>query len=118
MRSCLMLALAALLAACEKPDPAELAGSPGPSAEEPAPGRRDAAPPPPDAPPPEAPEQCGAGDYQWLVGRPRSAVPDKPTGATWRIACSECPVTMDYSPSRMNIIYDEESGIVEAVDCG
>ena len=77
--------------------------------------------PPPDAgpPPPMAgPDQCGASRYQWRVGRHRSAIPPQPPGARWRVACLGCPVTMDYSPSRLNIFYEERSGIVREVRCG
>lgn len=72
----------------------------------------------PIGPPPDDPKQCGADKYQWLVGQPRSRIPEQPGGARWRIACTTCPVTMDYSPQRMNIFYDEESEIVETVKCG
>lgn len=63
-------------------------------------------------------DQCGAADHQWLVGENRSRIPEEPEGATWRIACTSCPVTQDYSPERMNIFYDEETEIVASVSCG
>lgn len=63
-------------------------------------------------------DQCNAGEYQYLVGQPRSRIPEKPAGATWRVTCTSCPITMDYSPARMNIFYDEETEIVEEVRCG
>lgn len=69
-------------------------------------------------PPEDEADQCGAGAYQWLVGQPRSRIPDKPAGATWRVTCTGCPITMDYSPARLNIFYDEETEIVESVKCG
>jgi hypothetical protein len=63
-------------------------------------------------------DECRASNYRYLVGQPRSSIPEPPEGAKWRIACSGCPVTMDYSPARMNIFYNEETGIIEEVKCG
>lgn len=67
---------------------------------------------------PEAPDQCRASDYQWLIGRKKSEIPAQPPGATWRIACTTCPVTMDYSPRRMNIFFDERTQVIQQVKCG
>ena len=63
-------------------------------------------------------DQCGASRYQWLLGRPRSAIPASPSGASWRIACTSCPITQDYSPARLNIFYDAETERIEEVRCG
>lgn len=73
-----------------------------------------------DAPHPISPgeNQCRASDYQYLIGRSRSEIPAEPAGATWRVTCTSCPVTMDYNPRRLNIFYDEGSGIVREVRCG
>ena len=76
-------------------------------------GSRPAGPPPAD----EA-NACGASRYQHLVGRPRSAIPPKPAGATWRITCTGCPITMDHSPQRLNIFYDAETERIDEVRCG
>ena len=65
-----------------------------------------------------AADSCGAGRYQYLVGKHRSEIPSKPAGAAWRVTCTTCPTTMDFSERRLNILYDEESGVVEAVRCG
>lgn len=77
-------------------------------------------PPPGPAPEPISPEQnqCRASDYQFLIGRDRSEIPAQPAGATWRVTCNSCPVTMDYNPSRLNITYDDRSGVIDAVSCG
>jgi len=70
------------------------------------------------AAPSDPPDQCGAAAHQWLVGRNRSEIPAKPEGAVWRVACTTCPVTMDYSPRRMNIFFDEATGVIREVRCG
>lgn len=71
----------------------------------------------PAAPPPGG-NECRASDYQYLVGRPKSEVPPAPAGATWRVTCTTCPMTMDFNPRRLNILYDQSTGIVEKVACG
>ena len=63
-------------------------------------------------------DACGASRYQWLVGRPRSAIPPEPAGARWRIACTGCPITMDHSPARLNIFYDSGTERIDEVRCG
>jgi hypothetical protein len=67
---------------------------------------------------PDDADQCGASKYQYLVGQPRSRIPEKPANAAWRVTCTSCPITMDYSPARLNIFYDEKTQIVEEVKCG
>lgn len=74
--------------------------------------------PPPPMPPDDGPSQCRADQYQRLVGRHRSELPPKPPGATWRVTCTTCPVTMDYNPNRLNIFYEQSSGIIREVRCG
>lgn len=73
--------------------------------------------PGPDPIPPEQ-DQCRASTYQYLVGRPRAEVPQQPAGATWRVTCSNCAVTMDYNPHRLNMVYDDRSEIIQSVRCG
>lgn len=77
--------------------------------------------PPPLNPPhtisPDA-GQCRAADYEYLIGRSRSQIPPQPAGANWRVTCTSCPVTMDYNPGRLNIFYEERSGVVREVRCG
>lgn len=69
-------------------------------------------------PPSDGPTQCRADQYQRYVGRNRSELPPKPANETWRVTCTTCPVTMDYSPSRLNIFYDASTGIIREVKCG
>ena len=70
------------------------------------------------APPGDGPSQCKAEQYQRFVGRHRSELPAQPAGETWRVTCTTCPVTMDYSHSRLNIFYEQSSGIIREVKCG
>jgi len=73
----------------------------------------------PEAATPDADnDQCRASAYQYLVGKNRSEIPSTPNGAVWRVSCSTCPVTMDYNPRRMNIVYDDASGVIQKVTCG
>jgi heat shock protein HslJ len=61
---------------------------------------------------------CNAGKYRYLVGQHRSTIPQPPAGATWHVTCSSCAVTMDFSERRLNIVYDDKTGIVKSVGCG
>ena len=63
-------------------------------------------------------DMCKAGDLQWLVGKPRSEIPVPVDVVNRRVACTTCPVTEDYSPYRLNIFYNQQTGIVERVSCG
>lgn len=67
---------------------------------------------------PPGADMCHAGHYQYLVGRHRSEIPRPPAGEQWRVTCTTCPVTMDYNPRRLNVFYDERSGMVREVRCG
>ncbi len=69
-------------------------------------------------PPEDAPNQCRAAQYQRYVGRNRSELPPRPADEVWRVTCTTCPVTMDYSPRRLNILYDEATGVIREVKCG
>lgn len=82
-----------------------------------------APPPPPPAhrppPPPSTPaDQCGAAEAQKYVGRSRTEIPIPVLPALQRVACTTCPVTMDFSPRRLNFFYDAQTGIVKEVKCG
>lgn len=69
-------------------------------------------------PPDDGPSQCRADQYQRFVGRNRSELPARPAGEVWRVTCSTCAVTMDYNPGRLNIVYEESSGVIREVKCG
>jgi hypothetical protein len=82
------------------------------------------APPPPPvstAPPPTpepAPDACGASRHQSLIGRPRSEIPVPIDPQKQRVACTTCPVTMDFNPERLNFYFDSATGIIKKVSCG
>lgn len=76
------------------------------------------APPPPPPPPPEPPDYCGARELQHLVGKHRTQIPVPVVPALRRVACTTCPVTMDYNPKRLNIYFEQSTGIIKEVKCG
>ena len=67
---------------------------------------------------PDGPNQCKADQYQRYIGRNRSELPAQPAGETWRVTCTNCPVTMDYNPRRLNILFEQSTGIIREVRCG
>lgn len=73
------------------------------------------APPPP---PGDGPTLCKAEQYQRYIGRNRSELPARPQGEEWRVTCTTCPVTMDYNPHRLNILFEESSDEIREVKCG
>lgn len=76
------------------------------------------APPPPPPPPPREPDQCGAADAQKYLGRPRTEIPVPVLPNLQRVACTTCPMTMDFNPRRLNFLYDAATGLVKEVKCG
>lgn len=81
-------------------------------------------PPEPPAPAPSRPppvssrDQCGASELQGLIGRPRTEIPVPVDPNLQRVACTTCPVTMDYNPRRLNFLFDAETGRIAQVKCG
>lgn len=61
---------------------------------------------------------CRAGEMQWLVGKPKTEIPVPVDVVNRRVACTTCPVTEDFSPHRLNIFFNEQTGIIEQVRCG
>lgn len=101
----LIFAFALALSACATEAPYE------PPANDPGPSR----PPPPSR---EPPDRCGAAGLQSLVGKPRTEIPVPVNPRLRRVACTTCPVTMDFNPERLNIFFDAETGVVKEVRCG
>jgi hypothetical protein len=75
-----------------------------------------AAPPPSTSAPGQ--DQCGAGVLQRLVGRGHGEIPPAEPGRARRVYSTEDAVTMDYSPQRLNIVYDARTHRVVRVFCG
>lgn len=104
------LSMAGLLAlfACASPTEAP-APQPAPQIETPAPTPMPARPPK---------DMCGAYEMQHLVGRPKTEIPIPVDPTKRRVACTSCPVTMDYRPDRLNFFFDADTGIIKEVKCG
>ena len=66
----------------------------------------------------EGKDQCGASKLQSLLGKPRSSIPASAKGPGTRVTCTSCAMTMDYSPSRLNILYDEKTNLIAEIRCG
>ena len=73
----------------------------------------------PVATPPAGPglQRCDAEAARSLIGTHVGAV-SFPAGANVRIVCTTCPTTKDLRPDRLNVRFDEASGIIRSVDCG
>lgn len=61
--------------------------------------------------------RCDAEDARSLVGSHHGAV-TFPREANVRMACTTCAVTQDYQENRLNLFFDQETGIIERVSCG
>ena len=61
--------------------------------------------------------QCPATPNQSLVGTHVGAV-SFAADANVRVVCTTCPTTRDLRPDRMNVRFDQATGIIETVDCG
>jgi len=63
-------------------------------------------------------DQCGAEAAQHLVGRPRTEIPVPVQPALQRVACTTCPVTMDFNPRRLNFYFEASTGTIKEIRCG
>lgn len=63
------------------------------------------------------PQRCDAAAARSLIGAHVGAV-TFPQGAHVRVVCTTCPATKDLRPDRLNVRFNEATGIVESVDCG
>ncbi|MFN3537973.1 MAG: hypothetical protein ACK4Y4_11040 [Brevundimonas sp.] len=63
------------------------------------------------------PWRCDAEASQSLIGSHVGAVSFL-AGSNVRMACTTCAVTFDYQEDRLNLFFDEETGIIERVTCG
>ncbi len=67
--------------------------------------------------PVDEPRRCDAEDASSLIGSHVGAVTFHPD-ANVRIVCTTCATTRDYRPDRLNVRFDEATGIIRSVDCG
>lgn len=67
---------------------------------------------------PQGDDLCHAAQFQYLVGKNRREIPVPVEVVNRRVVCSTCPVTMDYSPYRLNIFFNAQTEVVETVRCG
>ena len=74
--------------------------------------------PPPLGPPLPSQDACAASAVQWLVGRDRSEIPPPGPTQVRRIYPRGGALTMDHSPTRLNIEYDPQTGRVLRAYCG
>lgn len=73
---------------------------------------------PVDAPGPGGgPQRCDAAASRSLIGSHVGAV-SFPAGADVRVVCTTCPTTRDYRPDRLNVRFNQATGVIESVDCG
>jgi hypothetical protein len=63
-------------------------------------------------------DECGLKDAQAFVGKNRTELPAPVDPSRWRVACTTCPVTMDYRADRLNILFNPDTGVVQQVKCG
>ena len=105
MRRLLLAATLTALTACSTAPPPEPGPPPRPA-------------PAPEPPPPPPADTCGAREHQHLVGRPRTEVPVPLDPGKQRVACTTCPVTMDFSAERLNFFFDARTGLITEVRCG
>ena len=63
------------------------------------------------------PQRCDAAANRSLIGTHVGAV-TFPAGANVRVVCTTCPTTKDLRPDRLNVRFDQETGIIRSVDCG
>lgn len=71
----------------------------------------------PDRADPAAPRRCDAAANRSLIGSHIGAVDFAP-GANVRLVCTTCMATQDHQPDRLNVRFDQASGIIKSVDCG
>jgi hypothetical protein len=63
------------------------------------------------------PQRCNAADAQSLVGT-HVGVVTFASDANVRIVCTTCPTTRDLRPDRLNVRFDQATGVIKSVDCG
>lgn len=73
--------------------------------------------PTPETPTEPIPQRCNADAMRSLIGSHVGAV-TFPADANVRVVCTTCPTTKDLRPDRLNVRFDQATGIIRSVDCG
>jgi len=68
--------------------------------------------------PSAANDTCNAKSHSWLIGQDHKRVPPAPAGKVVRVVCSTCAMTMDFNQARLNVFFDEKTGVVTRLTCG
>lgn len=100
------------------PPAAPATASPSPPPAEPAPAAAASNPTAAPSPAPPANDTCGAAGLMYLIGKPKTEIPVATDLSRRRVTCSTCAVTEDYRPDRVTIVFDQTTGLVQAVKCG
>lgn len=61
--------------------------------------------------------RCKADQSAELIGTHVGAV-TFPQDANVRIVCTTCAMTRDYRPDRLNVLFNEQTGVIEELRCG
>jgi hypothetical protein len=75
------------------------------------PARTATLPPAPDD------DKCWSSRFQSYVGKNKSELPLAMPPVV-RLTCTTCVVTQDFRADRLNIVYDEKTGVIASVKCG
>lgn len=65
----------------------------------------------------EKPDPCQTGRYAHLIGQPKSALAQTALPAPTRIIAPGTAVTMDYAPTRLNVMVNAQ-GTITDLRCG
>lgn len=82
-----------------------------------APGSSTAVPGPSALPTAEQ-DTCQAASHASLLGLDYKRAPPAAAGKVIRVLCTTCPMTMDFNAERLNIFYDQSSGVISRLSCG
>jgi hypothetical protein len=73
---------------------------------------------PPPAARPQPPQLCDARTLTYLIGKTKSAIPVAADLSHRRVACTTCPMTESYDPTRTDILFDAQTGVITSLTCG
>ena len=62
-------------------------------------------------------DACNASGWTWMIGEPVDLVSSTTFPAPMRVVGPLGPITTDYLPNRLNVVYNDR-GIITGVECG